>query len=184
VEHFRPLKPVFSAERRDGRRLRFHTFGSHGTRGCGSVLPLRVTLLPGTLSLQCSVALETDEPDYASRGPGEPPGGVEPRDRPEIRHPGTESPSLIDLLEVALDESAWDTFSRGSAVRRAGRAGFARNVCVGLGQWGSEKAIPVLTSALANLSCEHTRRGRSARSALPRPNRRSRPCCDANATQW
>jgi epoxyqueuosine reductase len=93
-------------------------------------------------------ALETEEPDYAARGPDEPPGGVEPLDSLEIRHPGTESPPLIDLLEVALDESAWNAFSRGSAVRRAGRAGFARNVCVGLGNWGSEKAIPVLTSAL------------------------------------
>jgi eukaryotic-like serine/threonine-protein kinase len=45
VEHFRPFKPVFSAERRDVRRLRFHAFGSHGTRGGGSALPLRVTIL-------------------------------------------------------------------------------------------------------------------------------------------
>jgi hypothetical protein len=45
--------------------------------------------------------------------------------------PGTEAPSLIDPLEAALDEGAWGVFSRGSAIRRAGRAGFARNVCVG-----------------------------------------------------
>jgi hypothetical protein len=41
------------------------------------------------------------------------------------------SPPLIALLETALDEAAWNSFSRGSAIRRAGRAGFARNVCMG-----------------------------------------------------
>ncbi len=64
--------------------------------------------------------------------------------------PGTEAPSLTELLEVALNEDAWDSFSRGSAIRRAGRAGFGRNVCVGLGNWGSPDAVPVLTSALSD----------------------------------
>jgi epoxyqueuosine reductase QueG len=64
--------------------------------------------------------------------------------------PGTEAPSLIELLEVALDEAAWDAFSMGSAIRRAGRAGFARNVCVGLGNWGSPETVPVLTEALSD----------------------------------
>jgi epoxyqueuosine reductase len=64
--------------------------------------------------------------------------------------PGTEAPSLIELLEMALDEEAWDASSRGSAIRRAGRAGFARNVCVGLGNWGAPDAVPVLTSALSD----------------------------------
>ena len=35
-------------------------------------------------------------------------------------------------------------------MRRAGRAGFARNVCVGLGNWGSPDAVPVLTRALSD----------------------------------
>ena len=65
-------------------------------------------------------------------------------------HPGTQGPPLIALLETALDERRWDSFSRGSAIRRAGRAGFARNVCVGLGNWGSPEAVPVLTSALSD----------------------------------
>jgi epoxyqueuosine reductase len=60
------------------------------------------------------------------------------------------APSLIDLLRVALDKTAWDSFSRGSAIRRAGRAGFARNVCIGLGNWGSLETVPVLTSALSD----------------------------------
>jgi epoxyqueuosine reductase len=64
--------------------------------------------------------------------------------------PGTGAPSLIELLEVALEEAAWDAFSRGSAIRRAGRAGFARNICVGLGNWGAPEAVPVLTLALSD----------------------------------
>ena len=87
---------------------------------------------------------------YASRGPGESPFGVQPEPGSSSSHPGTASPSLIELLETALDEAAWDSFSRGSAIRRAGRAGFARNVCVGLGNWGSPEAVPVLTSALSD----------------------------------
>ncbi len=90
------------------------------------------------------------EPAYAARSPGEPPFGVQPAPGSSSSHPGTESPSLIALLETALDESAWDSFSRGSAIRRAGRAGFARNVCVALGNWGSVDAVPVLTSALSD----------------------------------
>jgi epoxyqueuosine reductase len=89
------------------------------------------------------------EPSYAARGPGEPPLGVQPL-KADAAHPGTASPSLIRLLEVALDEAAWDAFSRGSAIRRAGRAGFARNACVGLGNWGSEEAVPVLRAALTD----------------------------------
>jgi epoxyqueuosine reductase len=63
-------------------------------------------------------------------------------------HPGTLSPKLIDLMATALDEPSWELFSRGSAIRRAGRAGFARNVAVALGNWGSEAAVPVLETAL------------------------------------
>lgn len=87
------------------------------------------------------------EPSFAARGPGEPPVGVEklPSDG---WHPGTRSPSLIDLM--AFDEAGWEAFSRGSALRRAGRAGFLRNVAVALGNWGSEEAVPVLASALSD----------------------------------
>jgi epoxyqueuosine reductase len=92
----------------------------------------------------------TSEPAFAARAPGEPPFGVQLEPGASWSHPGTDSPSLIALLEMALDEAAWDAFSRGSAVRRAGRAGFARNVCVALGNWGSADAVPVLTSALSD----------------------------------
>jgi epoxyqueuosine reductase len=97
-------------------------------------------------------APETSEPDYAARGPGERPSGTGPQAKAPVGHPGTVAPSLIDLLRVALDEAAWDSFSRGSAIRRAGRAGFARNVAVALGSWGAEAAVPVLTEALSDAS--------------------------------
>jgi epoxyqueuosine reductase QueG len=92
----------------------------------------------------------TSEAAFAARAPGEPPFGVQLEPGASRSHPGTDSPSLIALLEMALDEAGWDAFSRGSAVRRAGRAGFARNVCVALGNWGLADAVPVLTSALSD----------------------------------
>jgi len=64
----------------------------------------------------------------------------------EAERAGTRS--LIELLETALDEAAWDALSRGSPIRRPGRAGFARNVCVALGNGRSPEAVPVLTDAL------------------------------------
>ncbi|HSJ13328.1 MAG TPA: HEAT repeat domain-containing protein [Longimicrobiales bacterium] len=39
---------------------------------------------------------------------------------------------------------------QGAALRRAGRAGFARNLCVALGNAASPDAVPVLTRALCN----------------------------------
>ena len=56
---------------------------------------------------------------------------------------------LIDLMKMTDEE--WDLFSRGSAVRRAKREGFMRNVAVALGNWGSAEAVPVLTDALRDL---------------------------------
>ncbi len=73
-------------------------------------------------------------------------------------HPGTDSPSLVELLEMALDPERWESFSRGSAIRRAGRGGFARSVCVALGNWLASKrqgepsaeALDVLSAALSD----------------------------------
>ena len=92
----------------------------------------------------------TSEPAFAARAPGVPPFGVQLAAGVSKAHPGTASPSLIALLETALDEAAWDAFSLGSPIRRAGRAGFARNVCVALGNWGSPEAMPVLSRALSD----------------------------------
>src|SRR5690606_13077510 len=69
-------------------------------------------------------ARPSSEPRYGARGPGEPPSGVEPDPTvPSGWHPGTRSPALVDLLRTALDEGSWESFSRGSPMRRAGRAG-------------------------------------------------------------
>lgn len=105
------------------------------------------------------------EPGFSARGPGEAPVGVEPlgprRDLGQMvedgsSHPGTHAPSLIELMEVGLDEEAWDDFSRGSPIRRAGRAGFLRNVAVAIGNWLGkvevvpEGAVAVLVRALGD----------------------------------
>ena len=55
---------------------------------------------------------------------------------------------LIDLMSMI--ETEWDEFSRGSAIRRAKRSGFLRNVAVALGNTGDPGALPVLTNALAD----------------------------------
>jgi epoxyqueuosine reductase len=55
---------------------------------------------------------------------------------------------LIDLM--SMNESEWDEFSRGSAIRRAKRGGFLRNVAVALGNTGDPSALPVLTKALSD----------------------------------
>ena len=56
---------------------------------------------------------------------------------------------LIELM--SMSEAEWDAFSRGSAIRRAQRAGFLRNVAVALGNAGSADAVPVLAAALRDL---------------------------------
>ncbi|MDT8342185.1 MAG: tRNA epoxyqueuosine(34) reductase QueG [Longimicrobiales bacterium] len=67
--------------------------------------------------------------------------------------PGTESPSLVELMRMTRDE--WDVWTRGSAIRRAGYAGFKRNVAVAIGNWVTstdgeppEEAVAVLREAL------------------------------------
>ena len=79
-------------------------------------------------------------------GAGSRAGDVSAETRPPD-HTGTDSQLLTDLLRIALDEEAWEAFSRASAIRRAGRAEFARNVCIGVGSLGSEDALPVLRLA-------------------------------------
>ncbi|MEX1257803.1 MAG: tRNA epoxyqueuosine(34) reductase QueG [Gemmatimonadota bacterium] len=99
---------------------------------------------------------EPGDPGYAAREPGEPPAGVEPvgvggrsqGDAKRPLHPGTKAPGLVELMR--MDEAAWDAFTRGSAIRRAGYAGFRRNIAVALGNWGAEDVVPPLTDALAD----------------------------------
>jgi epoxyqueuosine reductase len=127
-------------------------------------IPLNLRPLMGNRVYGCDIcqevcpwnerfAEEAAEPGYAARGPGDLPVGVEALPGVDVSaetHPGTEAPSLVELLSTALDEDAWECFSRGSAIRRAGRGGFARNVCVALGNWGSADAVPTLASALSD----------------------------------
>lgn len=57
--------------------------------------------------------------------------------------------SLISFMRMT--EAEWDEFSRGSAIRRAKRPGFLRNVAVALGNSGSQDAVPALVDALRDL---------------------------------
>jgi epoxyqueuosine reductase len=65
---------------------------------------------------------------------------------------GTDAPSLVELMHMTREE--WDTWTRGSAMRRAGHAGFKRNVAVAIGNWLAsvdeppESAAAVLRMAL------------------------------------
>ena len=57
-------------------------------------------------------------------------------------------PALLPLL--ALSEEEFRQRFRDSPVRRAGRRGLLRNVCVALGNLGDRRAIPALGRALAD----------------------------------
>ena len=61
---------------------------------------------------------------------------------------GRAAPSLLELL--ALDEAAFRTRFRGTAVLRAKRRGLLRNACVAAGNWGDPVAIPALSHLLAD----------------------------------
>jgi epoxyqueuosine reductase len=63
---------------------------------------------------------------------------------------GVPFPALVALMRMTPKE--WDVFSKGSAVRRARREGFLRNVAVALGNWGAADAVPPLVDALEDPS--------------------------------
>ena len=71
------------------------------------------------------------------------------RERDFQPHAHVRARKLIELMR--LTEEEWDAFSRGSAIRRAKRSGFLRNVAVALGNWGSPEAVPALTEAMRDL---------------------------------
>ena len=58
-----------------------------------------------------------------------------------------QAPDLLPLL--GLDEAAFRARFQGTALLRARRSGFARNVAVALGNLGDPRAVPALVSALA-----------------------------------
>ena len=91
----------------------------------------------------------TDERDYR-------PNWREAESRPEVPSglPGTESPSLIDLMRMTREE--WDRWTRGSAIRRAGYTGFKRNVAVAMGNWlASVDEVPEDALAVLRDAVEH-----------------------------
>jgi len=47
--------------------------------------------------------------------------------------PTTDAPALTALMRMSEEE--WDAYTRGSALRRAGYAGFRRNVAIAIGNW-------------------------------------------------
>jgi epoxyqueuosine reductase len=67
---------------------------------------------------------------------------------------GLEGPELVELTArlLALDDGGFREAFRGSPVSRARRDGMLRNLCVALGNWGSERAISTLQQALADAS--------------------------------
>ncbi len=74
------------------------------------------------------------------------PARTEPE--PELR---PSSPTDLDLVRVlGLGAAQLRRLMRGSALRRAGRAGLLRNVCVALGNAGDASAVPALSRALAD----------------------------------
>ena len=101
------------------------------------------------------LAQPTSEPDYLARVPGlsrsqrdaESGTGTHPHSGPS-----TDAPSLVELMRMSYEE--WDVWTRGSAIRRAGYAGFKRNVAVAIGHWLAsvdeppEEAVAVLREAL------------------------------------
>ena len=71
-------------------------------------------------------------------GPLEPSWGEGPLTEALI--PTTDGPALVDLMKMSEDE--WDAYTRGSAMRRTGYAGFQRNVAVALGNWLAASDAP------------------------------------------
>ena len=67
---------------------------------------------------------------------------------------GLDGPDLIELAEHLLSLSG-KVFNRefaGSPILRVGRNGLLRSVCIALGNWGSEEAVPILISALSDVA--------------------------------
>ncbi len=61
-----------------------------------------------------------------------------------------DGPTLVDLADALLgmDDEAFRAAFRKSPVKRAGRGGLLRNVCVALGNWGDPRGVAVLERAL------------------------------------
>jgi len=72
---------------------------------------------------------------------------VKTEDPEFLDRPGQQTPELIPLL--SMDEEAFRARYQGTAILRAKRAGFARNVAVALGNLGDRRSVGPLARALA-----------------------------------
>ena len=72
---------------------------------------------------------------------------VKTEDPEFLDRPGQRTPELIPLL--SMDEEAFRARYQGTAILRAKRAGFARNVAVALGNLGDRRSVGPLARALA-----------------------------------
>ncbi|HEX9710293.1 MAG TPA: tRNA epoxyqueuosine(34) reductase QueG [Candidatus Thermoplasmatota archaeon] len=131
-----------------------------GERPAGVEPPPGVEAVVGERAVEADghVSAETSGRSDARAGRSPRPWGEDADDgRPHPWHPGTEAPSLVELMRMTRED--WDAFSRGSAIRRAGYAGFKRNVAVAMGNWLAgmrgeppEEAVAVLREALEDES--------------------------------
>jgi epoxyqueuosine reductase len=58
---------------------------------------------------------------------------------------------------LRMDEAVFDRYSRGSALRRAGRDGMARNAAIVLGNSGDKRHLPILQRTAAHDASEVVR---------------------------
>lgn len=68
--------------------------------------------------------------------------------------PELNGPDLRSFAEklLSLDEAGFRKIFKGSPLLRAKREGLLRNLCVALGNWGDEQAVPALVRALSDES--------------------------------
>jgi epoxyqueuosine reductase len=89
------------------------------------------------------------------------------------------SPKIVQITTERMTREEWDVWTRGSAIRGAGYAGFKRNVAVAMGNWlvavddPPEEAVAALRDALADedpLVREHAAWAMRRRIAGSRPD--------------
>ena len=100
----------------------------------------------------------------------------------EVRaRPGLLATPLVAWL--ALDEAAFARAFEGSAILRAGRGGFVRNVCIALGNRGERASVPALAGALGDPDPARARRGGVGAGPDRRAPRPPRPRADRRAVE-
>ncbi|MGH7539379.1 MAG: tRNA epoxyqueuosine(34) reductase QueG [Gemmatimonadota bacterium] len=106
-------------------------------------IPIELRPLIGDRVFGCDICQEVCPWNEDAPTPEASPFPVEPG-RPVP--PATMLAWAEELLGICEEE--FRARYRGSALSRPGRAGLLRNLCVGLGNWGSERGVPVLVRAL------------------------------------